>query len=306
MAIFKDEDDYRSFLNLLEVSAETYSVILHGFVLLKQHYHLLAETPLANLSEFMRHLNISYASAFNRRHRRRGHLYGGRFKSILFDEQHCLDRISAYLHLNPVKVGVIKRRNKDAKLLHLRNWKWSSLHGYGGSYPRYHFINHHRTLKPFGGDTPQGRKAYIAFVENQLAHGYLMKGEIVGQAIIGSREFIERVEHNVFDQKTDNPLQRYILQENILNELERGLRCTRRELLHAPGEVRSIAMDMLYRFGGMTNPAIGDLMGLDYTSISLGRKKIRRKRLSNQHLNARMTFVEKRLARMGKQTENSS
>ena len=80
--IFKDETDRKAFLDLLTDSLKTYSVILYCYVLMENHFHFLLETPLANLSEFMRRFNITYTSHYNRRHKRVGHLYQGRYKRL--------------------------------------------------------------------------------------------------------------------------------------------------------------------------------------------------------------------------------
>jgi putative transposase len=82
-AIFRDDTDRSLFLDKLNSSREIYGVEIHCYVLMNNHFHLVVETPRGNLSEFMRHFNISYTAAFNRRHRRVGHLYQGRYKAIL-------------------------------------------------------------------------------------------------------------------------------------------------------------------------------------------------------------------------------
>jgi len=68
------------------------------------YFHLLLTTPEGNLSEFMRHFNISYTSAFNRRHDRVGHLYQGRYKAFLIDADNYLLEVSRYIHLNPIRI----------------------------------------------------------------------------------------------------------------------------------------------------------------------------------------------------------
>ena len=71
---------------------------------MSNHFHLMVRTVRGNLAEFMRHFNISYTSAFNRRHRRVGHLYQGRYKAILVDKDSYLLELSRYVHLNPVRI----------------------------------------------------------------------------------------------------------------------------------------------------------------------------------------------------------
>jgi len=259
----------------------------------------------------MRHLNISYTSYFNRLYRRKGHLYGGRYKSILFEKGPYLSQLSLYIHLNPVKIGTAKRLNREQKLDFLNSNKWSSLPGYIGAYPRYHFVNHQLVLQAHGGDTPTGRKAYGNELSKMLSSGFSFKSEVVSQTVLGSISFIKEIEALINrdtikrKQPASQRISQFLNQEKILSELERGLRCDRHQLLQSPGDKRSITMDMLYRFSGMTNPMIGNLMGLDYTSISTGRKKLRQKRSKNPKLNAIATLLEKRLERMLNSTHDS-
>lgn len=302
--IFKREEDYEFFIETVKTSLATYIINLHSFVLLKNHFHLLIETTHANISEFMRHLNISYTAYFNRTYKRTGHLYGGRYKSVILEKENYLSRVSQYLHLNPINTGTIKRKNKMTKLAFLNQWKWSSLPGFAGLYPRYHFVCHHAILNAYGGDTPQGRKAYLESLRDQFEDGFSIKERIIGQTILGSRPFVEQINAVCLgntsrrEQPGATGINRFVMQEKILDELQRGLRCDRDRLLQMPGDFRSIAMDVLYRYAGLTNLQIGDLMGLDYSSISLARKKIRDKRLIDQSLNARIIVLEKRLQRL--------
>lgn len=87
-----------------------YSVKLHGYVLMGNHFHLIVQTPKANLSAFMRHFNVSYTAFYNRRHQRAGHLYQGRFKAIVVEADPYLLELSRYVHLNPVRVEVRCRK----------------------------------------------------------------------------------------------------------------------------------------------------------------------------------------------------
>ena len=111
-ALFKDDVDRREFLKILSQSINTYGVTMHGFVLMKNHWHILAQTPLGNLGEFMRHFNITYTSHYNRRHKRVGQLYQGRYKSFLVELESYLSKVSRYIHLNPVKVFNGKSRQE--------------------------------------------------------------------------------------------------------------------------------------------------------------------------------------------------
>src|SRR5512134_1186294 len=102
--IFRDDHDRARFLERLRSALDIFGVRLHAYVLMSNHFHLIVETPKANLSEFMRQFNISYTAYFNRRHRRIGHLYQGRFKAIVVDQDSYLLELSRYVHLNPIRV----------------------------------------------------------------------------------------------------------------------------------------------------------------------------------------------------------
>ncbi|MGV1099038.1 transposase [Thiovibrio sp. JS02] len=151
--MFKDDTDRQEFLELLARSLAIYSVKLYSFVLMNNHFHLLVETPLGNLSQFMRHFNISYTSAFNRRHRRSGHLYQGRYKSFLVDRDAYLSMVSRYIHLNPVKIGSNTNKPLAEQLDILWAYKWSSLPGFVSLKKRWTFVDYPVVLAEFGGDT---------------------------------------------------------------------------------------------------------------------------------------------------------
>ncbi len=111
-AIYRDDQDRKVFLELLINGIETYNIILYCYVLMDNHFHLLLETPLGNLSEFMRWFNITYTSHYNRRQKRSGHLYQGRYKSILVEKETHLYILSRYIHLNPVRIKQMKVRHE--------------------------------------------------------------------------------------------------------------------------------------------------------------------------------------------------
>ena len=105
--IFLNERDKEKFLEYLSIAAERFSLIIHTYCLMSNHYHLVVETPKANLSRAIQWLNVSYATYFNRKRDRKGHLFQGRFKSIVIDADEYLAQLSHYIHLNPVRVKMV-------------------------------------------------------------------------------------------------------------------------------------------------------------------------------------------------------
>ncbi|MCP4717194.1 MAG: hypothetical protein GY868_18890, partial [Deltaproteobacteria bacterium] len=109
--IYKDAEDRDAFKYKLTQSLEVYGVELLGYVMMNNHFHLQLQTPRGNLAEFMRHFNISYTAAYNRRHNRVGHLYQGRYKSFLIDADNYLLAVSRYIHINPINTKKLRKQS---------------------------------------------------------------------------------------------------------------------------------------------------------------------------------------------------
>src|SRR5438067_10685804 len=122
--IFRDDRDRERLLELLARAVKDFHLRLHGYVLMSNHYHLLVETPRGGLSRALRYLSGVYTQAFNRRHKRVGHLFQGRYKAILVEKDSYLLELSRYIHLNPWRV---KGSIDPFK------YPWSSLGSYVGA-----------------------------------------------------------------------------------------------------------------------------------------------------------------------------
>jgi len=302
--IFRDDADRTRFLEILAQSVDIYQVVVHSFVMMSNHYHLLVETPLGDLAEFMRHFNITYTSHFNRRHHRVGHLFQGRYKSVLVDKDTYLAAVSKYIHLNPVKIRQMATKPLSEKLAYLAGYQWSSLPGFLNLRKRYPFVEHGLTLAFFGGDTASGRKKHLAQLKGDLANGLPIKAQVIGQSILGSQTFIAWVKENFLEALKDReqPAARkvhsYIARDQIIAQIEAATGQSGDEILRNRGEVRQLAMDLLYRFGGMNNQEIGKLMGIDYSTVSQGRKRLPEKREKNKELAALQKKIEEALSRI--------
>lgn len=107
-AVYKDEEDFHHFLELLCSASLIYDVKVHSYVLMSNHYHLLIETSQENLSKYMKHINAYYAMYFNKKYKRSGHLWQGRFKSWFVTDEAYLYALVAYIEYNPIKAKMIK------------------------------------------------------------------------------------------------------------------------------------------------------------------------------------------------------
>ena len=104
-AIYRTDADRRRFLGLVAELPERFGLEVHAFVLMDNHYHLVVRTPEPNLSEAMRWLHVSYSSRFNWAHRPCGHVFQGRYKAMVMEDQRGVVEVARYVHLNPVRVG---------------------------------------------------------------------------------------------------------------------------------------------------------------------------------------------------------
>jgi putative transposase len=148
--IYRQDSDRAHFLELLAEATDRFTLRVHTYVLMDNHYHLLLETPRANLSRAMQWLNVSYSIWFNRRHDRAGHLLQGRFKAFVVEDDAGWQEVARYVHLNPVRLGGLgldkgqraasrqglaqaPRANLVSERLGvLREFRWSSYRAYAG------------------------------------------------------------------------------------------------------------------------------------------------------------------------------
>ena len=131
-AVFRDDTDRRRFLETLGEVVERFGVRLHAYCLMPNHYHLLLETPRANLSQAVGWLQVTYTVRFNRRHRRSGHLFQGRFKAQLIEADEYAQGLVEYVHLNPVRPRQKQQRIDAAQADELDQYRWSSHRVYAG------------------------------------------------------------------------------------------------------------------------------------------------------------------------------
>ena len=175
--IFKDDRDYRNFVDrLANILAQT-STSCFAWALMKNHAHLLLRTGLFPISTIMRRLLTGYAQQFNRRHKRHGHLFQNRYKSFLCEEEPYLLELVRYIHLNPLRAGIVK------DLKDLANY-WKCGHCALMGKCTYQWQDTDYVLGFFNKTLGAARRSYAAFVKKGAGQG--RRPELVGGGLIRS------------------------------------------------------------------------------------------------------------------------
>jgi REP element-mobilizing transposase RayT len=264
--IFRDDRDRVIWLDLLAKVVVLFAWRLHGYVLMGNHYHLIVETPIPSLSRGMRHLNGVYTQAFNRRHERVGHLFQGRFKSILVERDSHLLELLRYVVLNPVRAGLVRSPAQ---------WPWSSYHATAGEAPPPAWLETAWTHAQFDASPRAAEERYRAFVaEGQGRHPW---SALRGQVYLGSEAFVQdalgRAERHTRDPEIPQPQRQQEPGDvrQVLPAVLVALATTRRELVSHPRKrmrERAIVAYTLRRFAGATGATIAHVLGVSVWQAS--------------------------------------
>ncbi len=267
--IFRGEGDREQFLALLERSCARYEVSLLGFVLMENHFHLLAQTHRGNLSRWMHWLMVSYTTWFNRRYRRSGHLFQGRYKSFVVEEGEYLLALSRYLHLNPVRGKVLGAGTPAERRERLRAYRWSSYGGYAGLAKPWAGVEEELVLGELGGARRGRAVRYRRFVEAGLVEEIANPLEAVRwQAVLGSEGFVRRMQDRM--QEGDRGEVTALRQgakrarpEEVVAEVARdyGVAGKVVDADELVGEARNVALWLIWEKCGLSQREVGELFG---------------------------------------------
>ena len=273
--IYFSDKDKQKFLEKLSDTVEKYLIIIHAYALMDNHYHLLIETPKANISDAMHHLNASYSNWLKAKYKLVGSIFQGRYKSILIDKENYLNVLSAYIHLNPVrsKIGG-----------HPRDFKWSSYRSYVGLDDKPPWLTIYNILADFNGD----RDSYSNFVLDWYRNETEMKrSELYGKnSILGSEKFIKNISNMLrkeFRDKIDrempelkqmkelssDEIKAVIMEEFKIDEIKIFRK-------NRGNPYRKLFVYGLKKYSDMSLKRIGLLMKMDYAAVSEMARRFKR------------------------------
>jgi hypothetical protein len=211
------------------------------------------------------------------------------------DKDAYLSVVSRYIHLNPIRTRSLAKASPREKIRYLNYYPWSSLYGYLEKKRREPFIEYGVVLGEYGGDTGRGRRAYQKALYADITGGLEIKGKIIGQSLLGGKEFITWVNRTFLKGKQDREspslreIRKYRAKDTILTVIQKATGKTIEEIREEKGAVRQVAMELLYRVGGLKGHEIGRLLGIGYTSVSQERRRLKDRLGYDRNLQALFT-----------------
>lgn len=267
--LFRDKQDRQHYLELLSRYQGQFGFRIYCYFLISRQVHLLIETPKGNVSKIMQCLGTSYTSYFNRRHKRRGTLFEGRYKSYLIDNERYLPEVTRYIHRNYFSPGLSTNKRRD--------YPWSSYRIYLGR-KASDLVETGAVLGRFGHALSEQRSRYQKFVEDgNLRESRYPRG--LSSLLMNPSRFAERISSQ--GQLLENDKEKTYLRvaEKILREVSLSLnpnqignlRESRRRAL-----ARHVAMYLIRKQTSLPLRSIGELLGVKAPAVALGIGKVER------------------------------
>ena len=246
--IFEDDADRNALLAVVEHGLKRHDAILFAYCLMGNHYHFVLQTQQPNLSRLMRHINGVYTQIYNRRHRKVGHLFQGRFKAVLVDRDAYFLEVCRYVDLNPVRASMVR---------HPKDWPWSSYRAHTSAVDAPAWLDSaalHRQLSP-RAPRRDGPSRYATFVAEGKGVR-LWETALQAQIFLGSDAFVDRMQAlaDAADEREVPRAQRQRQQRSLQWYLDRHHRDE--AIVHA------------YLEGGYTQTAIAKTLNLSVSRIS--------------------------------------
>jgi REP element-mobilizing transposase RayT len=197
--IFHDDRDRETFLDFLGETVRRFGWSVTAFVLMTNHFHLVVQTPEANLSRGMHWLNTSYVVWFNRRYKRSGHLFGGRFKAFLIDKEGYFNEVLRYVVLNPVRAKMAERPE---------DYRWSSYRATAGLEGAPDWLDLQAVLSQFAPQTELAQTYYREFVAQKIGSDESLWDQLINGIYLGRESWAKSMRKWVESKprSTDHPV----------------------------------------------------------------------------------------------------
>lgn len=287
--LYPSKEDIVTFLDLLKETATMFNLKVSAYCLMPNHYHLLVQTPDANLARCMRHVNGVYTQRYNVRNKCDGTLFRGRYKSILVDADSYLLELVRYIHRNPLRAGIVSKIDQCA---------WSSHRGYISGGQEWEWLHKEFVLKMLAKKRALQIRKYRQFIEKQDAEQLVSFFEKTNlPSMLGGEKFVNWVKATFFKGKVDRdiPQSRQLTPDRrtIIKTVcgyygvhEKDLAAVRRGM---ENEARDMAIYLLRVVCGEPLLEIGAKFGMTrYSSVSSAVDRIRKKLTINDGVMRRL------------------
>ena len=268
--IVTNDDDRKLFLATAGEMAERFEIDLFVYVLMDNHYHLLFRTNRANLCRSMQWFGATYTKRFNLRHNRSGHLFQGRFKNMLVQNNAYLLQLSYYIHRNPLRAGMVRR---------LVDYNWSSYRAYAYGKRHQNWLNTKVILSQFINVEDQ-HQAYRENIQKNSKEEQRVWENLRHGIFVGTEKFVRQIKkrHLPDVPHAELPHQKQIIKDvnidMVLSKAAAILKCDM-DLCRKSNRIsqsvkadRDLLIYIAWQLGLVTNREIGEKFGLTYSAVS--------------------------------------
>lgn len=254
--VFKDKEDKGAFLNVVESVVDRFGWLIHSYVLMNDHYHLVVEVPDANLSKGMRQLNGVYTQHFNRRHGQEGPVFQGRFKGVLLEKESYLLPVCRHVVTNPNRCCEQLGETKS----NFSSYKWSSYKALAGQVRAPNFLHTEDLLGHFGKREKDAQRKYRDYVRAGVDAVSPME-QRTNQVLLGSPRFIGEMQPILQGERLSKRGPKAVKRRRSLNTIFK--RVDQKSRLERNELIRKAHLEY-----GYTLMDIGEHLGLHYTTVS--------------------------------------
>jgi len=284
-AIYLNDVDRNLFLDTISEMSERFEVDIFAYVFMPNHYHLLVKTLRANLKKAMQWFGTTYTRRFNNRNLKKGHLFQGRYKSILVQNDAYAVRLSCYIHRNPLRAGIVSR---------LIDYKWSSYPVYAYGRKSQSWLSTKLILSYFKGIDKH--KQYREKVQKYAREEKRLLEDVRHGMILGTEKFLKRVRKQFLpdipnhDLPQQKKLARDIDIDDVLKKSAEILQVDLDKFIQAKRlhgidkHKRDLIVYFLWNRGIMTNEQLGQIFDISHSGVSHSARRFKKEMLNDKKL----------------------
>jgi REP element-mobilizing transposase RayT len=295
--IYFTKKDYKKFLEYVAEAERKFGILLHCYVLMSNHYHLILETPKANLSKTMHYINSSYTTYINIKRKRAGHLFQGRYKAMLVSKDNYMLELSRYIHLNPVRAGIVKKPEE---------YVFSSYSAFvTGKIDEV--VTTDLIFGLIKGKNVDIKKEYRKFVEASIGDEELYDffKDVYGGIILGGQKFIKYTLRNIKEEylQRDSVSQRTALKsayeiEEVINIVSKHYGLRIEDIIRNKfSEQRKIVIYLMKERTGTSNRQIGEFFGgISFSAVAKVYQRFKKDIEANMKIRRKVRKIERELS----------